>query len=304
MRHALLPQFTAALLVGAGTASAIEPAAAPRATPPAPMAAAKAPEVKAGPYRIVVDRLNESSTLTLNYRTEGNRREGGPVQSRRSVQLQLAVYGPESGLETGLAHFQIKRVAAGAGGRPVEVAYQGGMLETPGDGAVLRVYVAIPSLPPLARELQAIDGEIVSYEKAATVDLEIPVEPGKLPRTVEKDGLKATLRELTVNGGAIRLVLSLEGDAESALIDPSTDGTHGVSVLAADNRAAAAAGGTLLQPRANRAEYRLAFQGAQAAVTRVRVRVLQRSGPRRVYPFRIERVPLVGRPEHAGRKHQ
>ncbi|HTE17790.1 MAG TPA: hypothetical protein VK689_05335 [Armatimonadota bacterium] len=298
-RARLVPLAVLALIAGE-TFPMLRPASAAPAAP----VEAKAPEAKAGPYRVVIDRLSESDTLTLNYRVEANRRESGVVQSQRTVQLQLAVFAAESAPESGLASFEIKSVTVGSGSRLVEAPYYGGVLEVPGNGALLRAYLSIPRVPPRARELRALEGEIVSYEKAATVELEVPVETGGLPRTVEKDGLKATLREFTVSGGVIRLALALEGAEESVIIDTSTDGARGVTVQDTDNRAATAAGGTVTQLRPNQAEYRLTFQGSQAAVSRVRVRVLHRSGPRRVFPFRIKRVPLGGGPKQPDGKHQ
>ena len=261
-----------------------------------PSASVPMPEVKAGPYRVVVDRLTHNRALMVNYRTDLPAREEPGIQSRRSVQLQLAVYAPDPARAAALMTFQVRGVTVDSGSRVVELSHYGGILEHPNDKAAVRAYLYIPAFPNAAREVRLLDGEIVAYERAAPVDLEVPLTGGRFPLVVEQGGIKATVRELTGQGGTVQITFRVEAPPETALVANTTDGTYGVTLYNAEGRAAGAVGGTLTQPQVNQSEYRLGFQNVRGAPARMTIRVLHRSGARRTYPFRLERIPVPVRP--------
>jgi hypothetical protein len=265
-------------------------AAEPLAKPVGP------PEGVSGPYRVVVDRVSHNRKVTVNYRVGGGSREPGPAQFSRTVHLQLAVFARETWAGPGLATFQIKGVTADTDRRSYDLPHYGGMLETPTDGAVLRAYLYVPNFPLGAREIRAIEGEIVAYEKSAPLEIEIPLDSPKVPLHVEKGDVRVSVREWDVEGDTARAVLWVEAPPNSMLINTTTDGTYGVSLHNAAGRSANTLGGAMLQPRANQAEYRVGFQNLRGEPAKLKLRVLHRSGPRRVFPFRVERVPIPERP--------
>jgi hypothetical protein len=285
-------------MLAAGLAVAIGAAgsrAQENAAPPLQMVARKPPEVRVGPYRILIDRITHNHTLTLNYQT-GPAPPDEPLQNRRTVQLQLAVFAQDKAAQAGLTSLDIRTVTVEGERRTLELPHYGGMMENPNETAAVRAYLYIPSFPLRNREVRAVEGEIVSYDRSAPVELEIPIADQKPPVTVEKDGVRATLQELTVQGATVQIVLRLEGPENSVLAAAANDGTYGVSLYNTENRSAAPTGGTLTQPRGNQSEYRLGFQNLRGPVGKVKVRLLHRGGERRVYPFRIERIAIPVRP--------
>lgn len=255
----------------------------------------KEPEGKAGPYRVVIDRLSHSLGLGINYQTGLGKRDAGSVESRRTLQMQLAAYAPDSRVAAGLATFQVSSVTVDLAGRTAEVPHYGGILESPNDNAVIRAYLYVPNLPLAAREIRSVEGQIVAYDHSEVVDLEIPLEGRKPPVSVEKDGVKATLREMNAEGGGAQLVLWVETAPDGVLLPTSNDGTYGVTLSSADRRSAIPSGGSVVQPRANQAEYRVAFHSLRGPAGSVRVKILSRGGGRHTYPFKIDHVPIPTR---------
>jgi hypothetical protein len=277
-----------ALLLAPGTARA--PAETPARVP------ARAPEARAGPYRVVVDRIAHNPTLVVTYTAPGGQ-PGPPVEVRRSAQLQIALYTDDPAAAKGLASLQVHRLTSEQNGRISELSHYGGVLPDSSDGAVIRASVSLTVTPALVREIRALEGEIVSFTQTQEVEIEVPVAGRTLPVTVEKSGVRATVQELARDGSSARVGLTLEGPATSMLLDTSNDGSRGVELLNTAGSAASPSGGTLTQPRPARAEYRLGFLGLRGEPGLVRFRVLLRSGTRRVFPFRLEHIPLPFRPE-------
>jgi hypothetical protein len=122
--------------------------------------------------------------------------------------------------------------------------------------------------------------------------VDLPVG-GSLPVTVEKDGVKATLHQFSAEGATARLRLTVEAPPNTVVANTASDGSYGVSLLNTEGRLGVPGAGTMLQSRSNQAEYRLSYSGFSGTPGTVRVRFLYRGGQRRVYPFRIERVPLA-----------
>lgn len=269
------------------------------AAAPGPMPS-RQPAGKAGPYRVAVDRISHNRKVSVNYRVGGDSRDPGPAQFSRTVHLQLAVFATEPWAGPGLATFQIKGVTTETVNRTIDLPHYGGMLETPTDGAVLRAYLYLPNFPLGAKEVRTVEGEIVAYEKSAPVEIEIPLDGAKVPAPVTKGGLRATVREWEIEGDTARVVLWLEAPANTVLINTSTDGTYGVSLLNEAGRAANTLGGAMLQPRANQAEYRVGFQNLRGAPARLRVRLLHRAGARKVFPFRVEGIAIPERTAPSG----
>ncbi|MCC2668606.1 MAG: hypothetical protein K0Q72_1077 [Armatimonadetes bacterium] len=276
-----------ALLSGWGVRAADTPPAVP---------APKAPEGRTGPYRVVVDRISHNRKTVVSYRTDAAHGDPAPAQFARTVHLQLAVYTKEAWAGPGLAMFQVKGVSAETGARVMDLSHYGGMLETSADGAVLRAYLYLPNFPIGAKEIRAIEGDIVAYERSLPTEILIPVNGEKRPEPFEKDGVKVTVREWEVEGDEVQAVIWVEAPQNSVLINTTSDGTYGVSLLNTMGRAANTQGGALLQPRANQAEYRVGFTNLRGPIGTLRLRFLHRSGPRRIFPFQIERIPVPSRP--------
>lgn len=252
-------------------------------------AGARQPVVKAGPYRVLVDRITQNRSVVLEYPTGGN--EGSGVRTQRTIQVQVAVLADAPGAGDQLTTFQIKTVTVERNGRPVELPHYGGPLESPNDPALVRAYLYVPSLPASVSEIRSIDGEIVSYDRTAPFEVEVPLD-GSSPRPVEKDGITVTVREWAQDGNTARVVVWLDAPAGSLLVNNATDGSYGLALLNQDGRAAPIGAGSLLQVRANQAEIRMAYASVPGTATRLRVRLLHRVGPRRVHPFSLEHIPL------------
>jgi hypothetical protein len=124
------------------------------------------------------------------------------------------------------------------------------------------------------------------------VDVEIPIDDAPLPRTVEKDGVKATLQELNLQGSGAQLLLRLETDPSGVVATIENDGSYGVGLSNKESRAASPLGGLVNQIRPSLVEYRLGFQNVRGPLSALRVQVMYRGGARRVHPFRIEHVPI------------
>jgi hypothetical protein len=271
------------LAVGVGLMAAMSGAAA--------LGARTQPEAKAGPYRVVIDRVTENRSFALTYRAPSGREDERGVQARRSLQIQVSLLAEDARAVSGLSTFRVSGVTVEGDRRSVTLPYSGGALDSSAEAAV-RAYLYVPSVPPL-------EGEIVSYDNTGAVEIELPVAPGTLPRTVEKDGVKATLREVTTSTGSVRMVLTLEAPSASTLLNLTSDGTYGISLYSHENRRINPSSATMSQPRANVLEYRFGFQSLRGTVDRVRVRALHRGGPRRVYAFRVERIPIPSRSDAA-----
>jgi len=262
---------------------------------PAPANPARRAEAVAGPYRVVVDRIAHNLKVTLNYDDPGKGAGKGPAQFSRTAHLQLAVFAKDAAAGPGLSTFQVRGVTADNGMRVVELPHYGGSLETANDGAVLRAYVYLPNFPLAAKEVRAIEGEIVAYERSTAVEIEIPVTAGKVPGPVEKDGIRATVREWEQDKDEIRAVIWLEGPPNTVLINTTTDGTYGVALLNNSQKPANTQGGSLIQPRPHQAEYRVGFLNLRGTPEKLKIQLLHRSGPRRVYPFRVEHIEVPAR---------
>lgn len=247
------------------------------------------PLVTAGPYRVGVDRITQSRTLMVDYSAA----PGGPssVKSQRTIQLQVAVFGDGRQARDALATFEVKKVVMERAGRSTELPHYGGPLEMPNDPAFVRGYLYVPSLPPSLNELRSVEGEIVAYENTAPVEIEIPVA-GPVPHSVEKDGIKVTLREWASDGGTARLLLWVEAPASSLIVNTVNDGSYGVSLLSTEGRPAVLGAGGMQQVRSNQAEYRMVYSSLRGTPDRIRLKLLHRAGPKRVYPFKIERIPI------------
>lgn len=249
-------------------------------------------EARVGPYRIAVDRISVGENFTLTYRRAGG--AGGrerPLDVRRTAQLQIVVRDTSPARGGGLAQFQIFSVGAAVGGRPLDLAFHGGSLESvEADG--MRAYLFIPEVPPGIRELRAIDGQIVHYERAAPVEIELPLPEGAPGPVVRKEGVEVAMQEVDVGPDGLRVTFRLEAGPDAALVPQTEDGSCGVTAVTGADRPVPANGGGATQTAANRVEYRLVFPDLREPPKRLRIRVLLRSGPRRTYPFRLERVPL------------
>jgi hypothetical protein len=257
--------------------------------------AVRQPMVKAGPYRIAVDRITQNRTLTLKYET-GDRSNSG-VTSQRTIQLQVAVFGETEAANAGLATFQIKSVVVDRNGRSEELPHYGGPLENPNDPALVRGYLYVPAMPPSVAEIRSLEGEIVSYEHTGPFEMDVPIT-NSVPSTVEKDGVKVTLRDWSQDGAIARLTLVVDAPASSLVVNTVNDGSYGVTLVNKDGHPALLGAGSMIQPRPNQAEYRMAYNSLQGTPDHLRLRFLHRAGPRKVYPFKVEHIQI---PPHPGR---
>jgi len=178
----------------------------------------------------------------------------------------------------------------------VEIPYTGGMLESPGDPAAVRVFLYAQSFPASAREIRSIQGDIVAYERAGPVDLEIPLANRTFPFSVEQKGVRVQVQELQQEGVWTRIVLTVDAPSAAVLLNTLQDGTYGISLLDERGRPGVSNGCRMEQPRPNAAEYRAAFERLRGVPTTLRIRLAYRGGARRVFPWRLNRVALPSRP--------
>jgi hypothetical protein len=272
-------------LCAAAAAAQPEPA-------PAPAPAPRLSEATAGPYRIVVDRISHSRSFTATFETDPLKKAEPRLSATRNLQFQLAVYSREQEAQAGLSLFHVKSVTVRPGRRTQELLPTGMALDNPNDKAVVRAHLSMTNVPLSVSELSAIEGEIISYERAARVQIEVPIDDSPLPRTVEKDGVKATLQELSLQGSGAQLLLRLETEPNGLVATIANDGSYGVGLYNHENRAASPLGGLVNQVRPSLVEYRLGFQNVRGPLTSLRTEVMYRGGARRVHPFRIEHVPI------------
>lgn len=253
------------------------------------------PVVAAGPYRVMVDRITQNRTVTLDFALPGGRPPDG-VATQRSVQFQVAVLPKDPKTAPQISTFQVKSVTVRQNNRPVDVHHYGGPLESPNDPALVRAYLYVPAMPANAQELNSIEGEIVSYERNGPFEIEIPTA-GDLPRTVEKDGVKVTIREWVHDGASGRLIMWVEAPNNSLIVNSANDGSYGVALINDAGRTLSTGSGTMLQVRSNQAEYRMNYFSIQGKPTTIRLRFLHRAGARQVYPFKLENITVPPRPK-------
>ncbi|MFN3650276.1 MAG: hypothetical protein ACK47B_11915 [Armatimonadota bacterium] len=252
--------------------------------------------VTVGPYRVSVDRVTSVRKLVVGFDVPGREKAEAGAQASRTVQLQVSVNTDDPKAAAGLVTFKLEEMLVEQGRRLVSLPHYGGVLETANDSAVVRAYLYVPSFPALHSEIRSLQGEIAAYENASIEELMLPVDPAG-PTTVEgRGGLKATLQSVKVEGSTARVELDLSGPEGTQLLAPLADGTHGVTLQDAQGREAAPSGGSMEHPRPGSAEYRVGFRGLRGEPKTVALRVLVRSGARRIYPFRLERIPLPVRP--------
>ena len=251
-------------------------------------------ETRAGPYRVVVDRVSHNRTTSVQYDPATGEAQAPEV--RRQVQVQIGVYTTDPLAASALATFQLSSMLCRVGRRTEEISHYGGQLESPNDKAQLRAYVYAPIFPAEPGEIAALEGEISAYDRATLVSLEVPLTR-PLPASAEADGVKVTVREMVRDGDHARVVLETETGAKNTLAAPSPDGSHGVELISREGLPATSVGGSLVQNRQNRLEYRLGFLRLRGDPGRLRVRVVRQSGERKVYPFRLEKIPLPTRTE-------
>ncbi len=285
--------FAAASWLAAGVV------AAPGVSPALP----RQPEVLAGTFRIVVERVTQSLSTTQVFPMPAKAGDPGDFQQRRTVQLHLGVYpadpaaGPSAG--EGLTRLDIHGVTVREGGRQVELGHYGGKLEAGSKQALLRGYVYAPAFPTRTAEIELIEGEIVAYEQSTPVELEVPLEEGRspagAPEPVEKEGVRLTVREVTLSDATARITLSVDGPPGSVLVTPSEEGTHGASLYDRRGQRASPGGGSLSQPRPHQLDYRVTFLNLKERPAVLRVQLLKQHGARRVYPFRLKHVPVPTR---------
>lgn len=256
------------------------------------------PEAKTGPYRVVVDRISQNTNLTVNYAGPASAlgQPASNVDVRRMVQLQLSVFAATKEAGMGLTTFQVSGVSVDSGGRVLQLTPYGGPLDNPSENAVLRAYLYVPVFPATVREVRALEGQIIGYERSKQMEIEIPIGDGAVPRVVQKDDIKATLREYNFDGDSAQVVVWLEAPANSSLVNTTTDGSYGMKLVDVLGRTSTPNGGAFINPRPHQAEYRLGFHSLRRAPAAVRVQLLYRGGERRTYPFRIEGIPVPGRP--------
>ncbi len=250
------------------------------------------PEAGAGPYTVAVDRIVLTRNATTGYLP------GRPPASeqRMSLQLHLGVYAPDRKSADRLALFQVSGLTVASGSRLFDVPHHGGMLESPGDPAAVRAYLFAQTFPTGAREVRALFGEIVAYERAGPLDFRVSLAGRTLPFTEEQGGVKIRVEEIQREGVWTRAVLSVEAPSSDVLLNTIQDGTYGISLLDAMGRAGTPNGSVMNLLRPNHARYRVAFQDLRGAPATLRLRLAYQGGQRKVYPFRLEHIPLPERP--------
>lgn len=246
------------------------------------------PNASAGPYHVSLDRVTHNRNMVMTY-------DAGGIRTQRSLQLQLRLAGG-AGAPSSPAIFRVNSVTAEDNGQPIGLSYSASLMSRQDTGSLLQVYVSVASLPPLARELRSIEGEIVVFKSTRAMQIDLPLTAGSPAAPVEREGVRVVVREMHVDGLTARAVIEAEGPEGSSLLHNPEEPGYGVGLIGKDGRPIPAMDGTLEHSQPNRSEYRVRFRSVVGPPTAVRLRLVHRGGGRSVYPFRLEKIAIPERP--------
>lgn len=268
---ALGAAFSAATLVSAG--------AAPR--PPAPAAA---PEVRVQGYRIVVERLQQVENVALDFTQAPVAKPAG----QQVVSVGLAVYPPAPKLVANIEGLDPKVIAFLNGSKAVSLGTYSADDANPLATGVWRTVVIGQDLDFTASRLSRLQGELIVYPNAGVVTLDFPLD-GKPGRTVEKDGLRATLKKTTLRPGTVTVSLLAEWDSALRVTRADPESPYGIVAVTKAGVPVLPNGGgfgnTSKRGTVSVRDYTVSFTDMREPPALIRMQMMVRSGVPRKLPF-------------------
>ena len=265
-----------------------------RAAPPA--GASGAPQAAVKGFRVELERLTQTQSLSVEFPEMGAPR---PSTNRQYVTVQLAVHAPNPKLAQGIHGLTGPvRVSTDRG----ENLSTGGttgraVAQRLGEGRVWRGTLSLPSLDARTAVLRHLEGEVLVYPRTEQVRLEWSLKD-KLPATREQAGYKVTLTEATQMQRQTNVVIRAEWPKDVAIAASNEGRAFGVSALTARGAQLPPVGYSSGSPTQsngiNVAEYRVSFyqREGEGEPAKVQIEALVRSGEPVRLPFRIANVEL------------
>lgn len=274
MARVLVP----ALLLGGPVAAALERPARPPAAPPAP-------EVRVQGYRVYVERVQQVENLAVDFPPEGS----GKVTGQQVVSIHLGVQPPDPGRVANIQGLGGRVVALQDGSRSLTLQTYSTEEDAAPAGGAWRTLLMAQDVDLAASRLGKLQGELVVYPQARTATLDFPVT-GRLPRTQEADGLRATLKQVRTRPGATTAIVSVEPAPGVTLARTSPDSPYGITALTRAGASIPPSSGSTgggARGKSGPREYSVTFTDLRAAPARVRVQFLARSGTPKRIPFML-----------------
>ena len=253
------------------------------------------PSVAAGPYRVSIEQMLHARSVTVYYHLPDGPRQP-PPRVRRTLQVHLRVDSLETTAAAALGVFQVNRITVKVGGKSEAAQYFGGKLDTIGAAPLLRAYLYLPNLQKSARAIDVLEGEIIAYEPSYDLHLAWRPQEEPAPHMLESHGVKVSLLSIKRNGSTATVRLRAEAPEEFALVVPSNEEAHGVSLRAGGRRVGNYSTGTVRVLAPNRLEYDITYTGLRAPVEEVKLHLASRGPERRRYPFRFRNIAIPDRP--------
>lgn len=254
------------------------------------------PQATAEGYRIVVERVQQSESLTLDF-APGEGREVSPFvrpnspgrrSGRHSLQVAVAIHAPQPEL---LGHVErLEAEALAAPGVPLKFSVY------PTDDAgrdAKRLQLVAPDVPLQLTRLRGIRGELLVYPRARMVRLDLPLK-GPLPVSREVDGLRATVTQSKVTGELLSAGVQIQWPAGASVTYPNSEAPGGVQLVTASGQLITPSGtsAAFVPAGALSRQFGVSFSGVKEAPAAIRVDALLRSGTMRRIPFTLPDLEL------------
>ncbi len=181
------------------------------------------PEAKVNGYRVAVERVQENENFWLEF-------DGGPakVAGRNTLSLFLAVRPPRREMAANIEGLDSRFVAFTETNRPV--TFQPYMPDDadPLVTGVWRTCLVASDLDTTVASLKRIQGELLVYPKAKIVTTDFPLN-GKYPQSTVGDGLKVTLKQVTLRPSVLTAIMAVEWTGPASLARVSSDAMYGIT---------------------------------------------------------------------------
>ena len=239
--------------------------------------------MRTGPYRVFVQQVHQSQYATLGFDEGGKPQKVNPQQN---VQVVLSVAADTPTAANALGVFMINSATARIRGKLENLPLNGSGQGFAGDRS-LRAYLDLSSA---REEVATIEGELRAYERVTPVTAEFDLENATFPLTREVNGVRFTLSDWA-NGGrknfGVRLAVAAPAPAQAAAINDN----YGITVTHGTATAPPAGVGTSIGAD-GQSSFFVQFHQNRGNATRLKCELVLREGPVKVYPFKLERIPL------------
>lgn len=282
-RAAVARVLAPALLLSGPVLAAAERAARPPAAPPAP-------EVRVQGYRVYVERVQQVENLAVDFPPEGS----GKVTGQQVVSIHLGVQPPDPSRAANIQGLGGRVVALQEGNHALTLQTYTTDEEATPAGGVWRTLLMAQDVDLAASRLGRLQGELVVYPQARTATLDFPLT-GRLPRTQEADGLRATLKQVRTRPGATTAVVSVEPAPGVTLARTGPESPYGITALTRAGASIPPSGGSSsggARGKSGPREYSVTFTDLRETPARVRVQFLARSGTPKRIPFTLPDLSL------------